>query len=161
MANNTKIKKNSLKKLQAQLKKAIRAKAKKVLPKILKRAIIDDHILKGKSPVRGVGKFEKYSIRYTRLLSSGKFAPKKSTPVNLRLSGDMLKSFEIKISDNGFSVNFDSELAFYHQFGLGHLPARPLLPVFDGTKYTQAITKEYDAALKKTVNSVSKNVKVK
>ncbi len=67
----------------------------------------------GLSPVEGFGKYQKYSDSYKR---SKKFrdANKSPRPVNLKLTGRMLKTFFTNITLKGLSIGFRSPTAKYH-----------------------------------------------
>ena len=85
-----------------KIKKELREKAQKALrspefERVMQKAIIDDHILKGKSPIQGQGKFKKYSDSYKRDIRRRlKAFGKRVRPVNLKLSGQMLSTFFVK-----------------------------------------------------------------
>ena len=88
--------------------------AKEVKPKIKKMII--KRIQSGKSPVARMGEYAKYSRSYKRQILKGRFKrfSKRITPVNLRLSGKLLKSIRTVDSKNGFEVYFKSPIAKYH-----------------------------------------------
>ena len=163
----------------------------KTLQKLLQDEIITS-IKKGKSPVRGEGRYEKYSVSYRLQITgdafywktkNGKVARivkdentvddpdilsflrsqslkkrfgKKLSPVNLTLSGNMLRSIFTRTTDKGFEIGFSSKLAFYHQNGEGNLPVRKLLPgptdrgfnIIIERKVTALIIKNFNKAIR-------------
>jgi len=87
-----------------------------------------EYISKGKSPVEGEGNYEKYSDSYKKQIrkSLSKKYGKKIRPVNLKLTGAMLKSLKSRATIKGISVWFSSKIAKYHN-GDGRV-RRALLP---------------------------------
>ena len=106
-----------------------------------------DYISKGKSPVAKEGRYQKYSDSYKKQIKGqlsffkmdGKTIPfkpngpthpqkygKKVTPVNLSVTGKMLKSLKSRATIKGISVWFSSKIAKYHN-GDGRV-RRALLP---------------------------------
>lgn len=132
-----------------RIRKKIVRSAKKSLPRLFKTLIIDDHILKGKSPVKGA-KFPKYSELYKKQIRRGKYANygKKIRPVNLNLKGDLLNSFYVKLSGKDFKIGFkDKKAAKNHAL-------RPMLPMGDNVfnaKIMKAIKKHMLAIAHKVI----------
>lgn len=108
----------------------------------LKLAILKD-ISRGVSPVRSKGRFKKYSNSYKStirgkswffkvngklvVLTAGRgetfptvpfFTGKKISPVNLKVSGAMLKSLKVRTLGSGITnrieIAFEDDVAFYH-----------------------------------------------
>ena len=138
------------------IQKEWQKEASRTAKPILKKAIIDEHILRGKSPVQGGGRFEKYSIAYrnqirNRLASFGK----RVTPVNLKLSGQMLSTFFVKKVSKGVEVGFSDDIAEYHNNGDGNLPERRLLPTRTAERFNRDINRTIkgwlESALKKAI----------
>lgn len=89
-----------------------------------------DNISQGLSPVRGYGRFQAYKNRksYPGDLKSAR-------PVNLKLSGDMLRGFGFRVSGKDAVVvgmvggsSFDKEKAAYHQAGTPTMAQRKIVP---------------------------------
>ncbi len=107
----------------------------KVASNIMKKDVVKT-IERGQSPVKGQKRFVDYSQNYKdaiqgkiayRSTPDGKpyrinpmeedydrFRNKKLKPINMTLSGRMLKSIAARITQNGFTVYFTSKLAKIH-----------------------------------------------
>jgi len=98
------------------LYKNIRNEVFKTLPNKLEKQIISD-INRGVSPVKG-NRFPKYSVSYKNAIKKGRYPGKSIAPVNLTLTGKMLKSLKLKLKDNlsvmTISVMFSDKKAKYH-----------------------------------------------
>lgn len=109
----------------------------------LKKLVIDESISKGISPVEGQGKFEKYSKSYKEAIKAGRYSQYSKTisPVNMKLSGDMLESFFVEDNGNSLKIGFDHELAEIHNDkGAGQSKViRRLLPTKQGEKFKRSI----------------------
>lgn len=112
---------------------------------------LEQQITSGLSPVAGVGRFPDYSDSYKDEIersdgvikgTDGQFwTGKKLRPVNLKVSGAMLKSLRIKAMVETVKVTFLSKFAAYHDGGNPHIPRRPLLPTGPGEKFSNTITR--------------------
>ena len=141
------IKKNNLDLFKKQARQDIRRKARRILPEIIEKAIIDDSILKGKSPVQGGGRFKRYSESYRKAIRNGRLTFGKSvTPVNMKLTGEMIKSFYVRATPLGFKLGFTDIKAVWHDLGLGNLPVRKLLPGI-GEKFNRRINRSLQNAI--------------
>ncbi len=114
--------------IKAQITRGLKASFKTV-SKLLKEEILNE-IEKGKSPVKGVPRFIPYSKTYRDAIKRGYYSQfgKKTRPVNLKLSGKMLRSIKIRFTAKGFTLFFADAKAEYHQEGGGKLPRRQMLP---------------------------------
>lgn len=169
-------------------KTAIRRRITKAQKKALKdvKRVLDKEIVKtiesGSSPVKGKGRFKKYSDSYkdqirgkaeffkdkqgrTRRIEvdqkdrevvsflKAKFGNKKISPVNLKLSGKLLKSYFSKLRGfkNQLIIGFDNELADIHNNkGAGKSKVvRRMLPN-DGERFNARINRKIKNALAKT-----------
>lgn len=120
----------------------------------LKREIVDiivEKILSGNSPVKGQGRFEKYSRGY---------AAKKgrAQPVDMLLTGKMLESLIAKQNSEGdLLIEFKDKKAVWHNSGEGNQPMRKLLPSKDGEQFKRDIMRKVlkvlDKAVKKTIKT--------
>ena len=133
--------------------------SRKELPPVLKEEIIDNHILKGKSPVDGEGRFDKYSPSYTRQIRKKKFKKykKRTRPINLKLSGDLIESFYIKPNwQNKFRIGFTDPKAVYHdKDGAGKgKKIRRMLPR-DGEQFTSRIRRKVKNVFKNIIKRLS------
>lgn len=82
----------------------------------------------GQSAVMGFKKWQKYSKSYRSALDKGYYSPKNARPVNLQLTGDMMKSLSIGSGSDNVIIYFDDDKAEYHQEGTDKMPQRQLLP---------------------------------
>jgi len=116
---------------------------------------------RGISPVRGVRRFENYSKSYSEAIRKGYLElTKKVRPVNLYLSGRMLKALEFRANYAKLEVGIwdseMSELAGYHQDGTDKMPARRFVPTEDSEELTVTI----DRALKnKLIDIINRSIK--
>ncbi len=153
-----------IKKDLRQLKKHIKGVQKEFSRSSLKKikiAIIDRTILRGISPVKGEGKFQKYSTSYKESIRAGRLpVPKNISPVNLKLSFTMLESFFIKFKFGKKArivMGFDDFLADIHnRLGAGKSKViRRMLPNRTGEEFNRSITstilREFRKAVKKVV----------
>ena len=110
------------------LSKDITKKAQKAL--VRNAQTIENEIiitmLTGSSPVRGK-RWKQYSKAYADRFKKGF-----RKPVNMKLSGEMLDSLEVKRKGRGISIAFNSPIAVFHdKLGAGKSRIiRRLLPVF-------------------------------
>lgn len=106
-------------------------------------------IKSGKSPVKGFGKYEKYSQKYAEKKKGGK-----RLPVTLTDTGRMLKSIKTFITSKGnVSIFFSSPTAKFHDVpGLARV-LRKMLP--EGGEFISSIqnkiVKGYNSAVAKAV----------
>lgn len=118
---------------------------RKNFAKEVKKTIVDkivDHILSGKSPVK-FQRFKQYSVSYAKVKGRRK-------PVDMKVSGDMLKSLKAKQKRNGtLEILFESVTATYHD-GRNPNVRRRLLPR-NGEEFSPKITREIVRQLKKVV----------
>ena len=165
---NKQLVKAKFEKIRRQIKKKFMASAPKKLAEVMRKEIIDNHILKGKSPVKGEGRFDRYSESYKKQIRSKtgilKAIGKKVTPVNLKVSGQLISSFNIKKTEKGLKIGFKDKVSAYHQKGTDKMPRRQMLPGGGGLeKFKPAITRAYaKEAIKIMKNIVKiKNTKIK
>ena len=122
--------------------------------------LLKEIIRKGLSPVQGEGRFKKYSKSYLKAIegSQGDFKSKKKSPVNLTLSGDMLKETKVKKTENGLILSIDHWLADIHnRQGAGKSKViRRLLPTESGETFTREITKRLREALLQAVKIITR-----
>jgi len=149
-----------------QLKKHIIKVQKEVIKKRSLAPIqigIIRSILRGVSPVKGKGKFKRYSKSYINQIRTAALGiPKNTSPVNLKLSGQLLKSFFIKgkikrKKGAELEIGFKDELADIHnRRGAGKSKVvRRMLPTKAGEQFTRRINttiqKIFQRAIKKVV----------
>jgi len=140
-----------------------RAKPKffRILKKFIKSEIIKA-IESGRSPVNKGGtdpsgtsgklRFEKYSDSYSDQLGRGKLKSKGKRPVNLTVSGKMLRSLKSRITKNSINLWFSNPIAKYHdRLGAGKKGVlRRMLP-HDGEEFNAGIRKRIANALIKAI----------
>lgn len=131
------------------------------LAKLFKETIVSE-IKKGLSPVRGEGRFVRYSKAYREMILKNRLPfPKKRAPVNLTLSGDMLKSIFVDIKQFGFDIGFKSFLADIHnKQGAGRSKIlRRMLPTNRGEEFNKSIQvdvqKFLDKARTRLINKIN------
>jgi len=159
---------------------------KQLIPKIRKtyvrkvrsgigNQIIKKNISKGLSPVKGKGRFQKYSDSYKETIKGnvsfrkikGKVVPlpfpdasvfglKKLTPVNLKLSGQMLSTFFTKVIKDSLLIGFRDPLSEIHdQKGAGASQVkRRMLPTEPGEEFKPSISRWIRNQLEKAVREV-------
>ena len=78
---------------------------------------------------------------------------KRKSPVNLKLSGNMLGSIEREFTKDGVIVKFTDQKAQWHNNGVpeNNLPARRLLPTESGEEFNANIFRRIIQALKDAV----------
>lgn len=128
---------NFLKNIQSAVKKT----AFNGLPDAIRRSIE-----KGVSPVQGGGRFKRYSDSYRKAIKNDYESVKekhgKQSPVDMTLTGDMLKSLDIVDSKPGtVRLEFDDPKAYYHNnSGAGKSRViRRLLPDREGEKFSRSV----------------------
>ena len=141
------------KKLTAQMRKALTRELKRDMPRVLEKAIVEDNILKGKSPVKGKGRYKKYSDGYKKFI---KQFGKRARPVNLKLSGQMLSTFFVKVTRRGIDVGFKDKLADIHnRQGAGKSKViRRMLPTRSGEVFNRSISDSIRKALEKALKRI-------
>ena len=141
-----------LKAVNDEYQKDLKVYQRKVIP-LLKQEIIESIFIRGVSPVSGFGKYKAYSKSYKEQIrrGKGKFANKDIRPINLTLSGDLLKSIKGRPIANGFTIWFSDKKAKWHdKEGAGRSKViRRMLPN-DNEKFNQVITRAIDNLFKKT-----------
>lgn len=122
-----------------------------VLSVSLKKKIID-LISKGISPVKGKGRFVRYSERYRDAIKKGRHGGKRQRPVNLKLSGALHKSIKGRKTQKGLTIWFSDKKAEWHNKGMGSLPVRRLLPEGD-----EGLSRVIQKHVQDTLTSIVKN----
>jgi len=145
----------SIKELQAYvLKQTLKAqdeflrRADKELP-----PVIISQIEKGISPVDGEGRFVEYSDAYKKQIKDKSLpVPKKQRPVNLKLTGKLLKSIKSTVSSNILTITFTNFLAEIHSIlGAGKSKTiRKMLPFEKGDDFNPAINRVLKKILKES-----------
>lgn len=112
---------------------------------------VQDSIETGLSPVEGKGRFVNYSPSYQKAIKNNRYKDynKKLRPINLTLSGDMIKSLYVEKTNVGFTIGFKNKLAYIHTvLGAGKSKViRKLLPQ-NNEYFSNSIT----SFLRKTVS---------
>jgi hypothetical protein len=136
--------KSIFKDLEKQVNKRVeRAIKKPKFEKLLQKAVVEDHIKKGKSPVAGKGKFKKYSESYKKAIRKRLFVfGKRIRPVNIMLSGHLLSTFFVKVNKRTLSIGFKDEVAEWINGGTNKMPRRPLLPTEGNEVFNKNIKKD-------------------
>lgn len=132
-------------------------------PVKIKQAIIQD-MIKGISPVKGAGKYKKYSKGYIKEIRSGKSKRmreatlKSIRPVNLRLTGTLHRSLSSLFKRGALIIQFKNFLADIHnRRGAGKSKViRRMLPTEKGEQFNRRINKVMVDQVKEAVNKVAK-----
>jgi hypothetical protein len=116
-------------------------------------------IRRGVSPVKGFGRFEPYSETYKTAIKKKRYPNKRRIrPINMTLTGEMLKSIFVKIKKNSVIIGFDNKLADIHnRLGAGKSKVvRRLLPTNEGERFSRKITTELSKVLTKVAREIFK-----
>lgn len=139
----------------------MRNAAKKDMPNKIEDIVLE-RISKGISPVLGQGRFKPYSDSYKKQIRKGRYRGKSIRPVNLYLTGEMIKTFFVNPKGNGFRIGFTSDLADVHN-RLGPRGKREfirrLLPTIPGEQFTKSIIKDIINELKGILRKTKKRAK--
>lgn len=144
--------------MERQIKR-IQRRAVPEMSRFLKREIRES-IERGVTPVAKVSprRFTKYSDSYKDQINAGRYPGKRVRPVNLTLTGKMLRSLKVTFnkSKGSITTRIDSPLADIHnRLGAGaSQTVRRLLPTEEGEQLSSAITKK----LREIVNNAVKKV---
>jgi hypothetical protein len=117
-------------------------------------------IKRGVSPVAGIGRFKRYSKSYREAIKNGwkpvDVKDQQTSPVNMTLSGDMLKSLDTKQRGKKLFVEFTDEKAFYHnEQGAGKSRViRRLLPTEPGERWEARLERELARIIKAIVRKI-------
>ena len=124
------------------------------------KAQIEESIAKGISPVKSQGRFEKYSTTYLNQIKAKRYIKqnKKTRPVNLFLSGELMASLFTRITLKGLLVGFDNKLAEIHNNkGAGkNKTIRRMLPTESGEEFTRSITLRLRESVRKAIDKILK-----
>lgn len=141
----------ALKEFLPNLKRSFNKEVSKELPVYIK-----SDISSGISPVKGRGRFQKYSDSYRRQIDRyySSFGKRKS-PVNMKLSGQMLSTLKAFVSGGNVKVRISDELADIHnRRGAGRSKVvRRLLPTNNGETFNTKISQNIEDLLIKIVNN--------
>ncbi len=125
--------------------KSITERAVNAASLVISKAMTDD-ILRGVSPVKGQ-RFQKYSDSYKKSIRKGYLKNKGIAPINLYLTGQMLKSLIVKSFGNFIRIQFDDPKAAYHNEGSPKMPRRAILPK-EGERFNEGIVQKITKAVK-------------
>ncbi len=116
---------------------------------------------KGKSPVEG-GRWDvPYSDSYQKAIRRNGWFGKKPTPINLRISGALHDSLNIRRWGKRLLVRFMDKLADIHnKKGAGKKKAiRRMLPTKDGEEWNVTIRKGLDKIAKRTAKKITSKLR--
>lgn len=131
----------------------------KKIEKDIKKSFLKDiksmfvsFIKKGISPVSGRGRFQDYSQSYKEQIRNNRYRSfgKRLRPINLTLSGKMLRSLKVRPTSKGITLFFSDKKADYHNKGMGNLPRRALMP-FKNEKLSRVILSKIEKDVAKVV----------
>lgn len=118
----------------------------------------------GQSPVRGRGRFTRYAVQRNEAVSDYPEGIKDTKPVNLELSGKMLKKLSFKRSKkNAITVGIHSDAtpkildrAKAHNNGSSKqgIPKRQFIPDKPGEEYIVTIQRKRKAILEKRLRAI-------
>lgn len=118
-------------------------------------------IASGFSPVRGAGRYEKYSKSYTEAIQKGAYEGKTVRPVNLRLTGEMLDELDHNyVGGDKIEVGFlvpseKTDIASYHNDGTDKMPKRQIIPN-EGEEYTVSIMQAIKDVYSERISAIIK-----
>ena len=140
------VSKHLTKKVKAAQKRTLKKWKRKVGP--LLKTEIRGRIAKGQSPVEGIKTYQKYSPSYEKAIKrtlASRYG-KKIRPINLSLSGRMLKSLAVRATIAGVVIYFTNPIHKYHN-GKGRV-RRATLPL-DGERFKRPIKAKMKKLYKK------------
>jgi hypothetical protein len=144
----------NLKGTKKQIKEARNFLMLKIGPLYTKE--IENSILKGISPVKGKGRFVKYSDSYRDQIKEKRnkvlvMAGKRIRPVNLKVTGKLLKSLSWELEGKFLILKFGNIIADYHnRLGAGKSKTiRRMLPTRRNEVFNRVIDKKVRDALKR------------
>jgi hypothetical protein len=121
-------------------------------PAVLSKGILTS-ISRGESPVDSGEWKTPYSDSYLKAIDTNpifRLLGKKKSPVNLKLTGQLLSSLKIRPNGNKLEVSFTDKLALYHNKELtGRL--RRMLPTEDGEVFNKEISLKLNLLLRSVV----------
>ena len=142
-------------------------KSKEKYSRFVNKFILEDvisAIKSGRSPVSKGGtdpkgtsgklRFEDYSDPYKKAIAKGRYSGKTPRPINLTLTGKMLKSIKSRIIKRGIvKVWFtDSKAKYHNELGAGKSKIkRRLLPTGSNEEFNAGISKRLLNAMKNAV----------
>ena len=147
-------------KVKVKFKDLPKSKKEKIVSRIKRKLpnkiepIILSRIAKGISPVATQGRFKKYSESYIKAIKSGRYPGKSRRPVNLFLTGEMIRSFFVQAKGRGFRIGFKDKKAWYHNDtgpGGKREYIRRLLPTISGENFTKSIIRDIIREIKKII----------
>jgi hypothetical protein len=119
---------------------------------------ITDNIAAGLSPVEGFKEFKAYSKPYTKaiLKTRGFGLLKNTSPVNLTLTGKLIKSLKVVLGTDRVNIRFDNEKFVYHNNdGAGKSKVkRRMLPTEQGEKFNKQITISIKESLSRLIQKI-------
>lgn len=124
--------------------------------------LIKELYQKGISPVRGGGRFKRYSDSYREQIKRGTgeagLKNNQVSPVNLTLTGEMGDSLKVRDSGGRTFVEFDDPKAYFHNTsGVGKSRViRRLLPDRQGEKFSREIEQRILDSVRAIVKSVTR-----
>lgn len=134
--------------------------------KVIVREMLNS-IARGISPVRNERRFVKYSDGYSRAIRkqyksiTDYSSSKKVRPVNLNLSGQMLRALTYKSRRGALQIGiFTSDMAKRakkHQLGLDGVPRRRFIPAQNGEELTVSIMRQLKNEYVKIIDSIIKS----
>lgn len=124
----------------------------RLLNKFIKEEVINS-ITSGRSPVGGTrARYDKYSTSYVEAMGSGELKQKKQRPVNLTLTGKMLKSIKSKKYKDYVRVWFEDEKAKYHdKLGAGKSKVIRRMMPHTGEQFNAGIRRRIANALREAI----------
>lgn len=147
-----------MKKLEEKLGLFLRS-ATRVTADNLPKDIVDD-IEQGISPVKNKGRFERYSDSYRKQIDSSsllKAVGKRVSPVNMKVSGQLLNSIYARVKKGRVIVGFKDRLADIHnRLGAGKKAktVRRLLPTEDKEVFNRGIQIKLEERVKRVARRI-------
>ena len=111
----------------------------------------------GRSPVKGEGRYDKYSPSYLKRIKEKKIPGKKARPVNLKVTGKLHRSIRVRETLRGMTVFFTSRLAKIHS-ELGAGKSKVIRKIFPKKGTAEEFSRVITRKLRKILRDKSKKL---
>lgn len=135
---------------------------KKLLGRSIDKAV-KSRIARGISPVQFAKKFASYAVDRSEAVGDYPVGIKSKKPVNLKLTGKMLRSMTFKIMKKGIKYGMIGaspkldEIFLVHNEGLRKdIPKRHMLPTKKGEKFQSGVQKQIKTIYLKIIKAIIK-----
>lgn len=126
---------------------------------------VKDRISKGLSPVQSAGRYKAYAQQRSEAVGNYPKGIKPKRPVNLKLSGLMLRKLTWKRTKRGVNYGLHGASQKVQEYFVVHnegtrkdIPRRKIIPVSDGDKFTPKIRKGIRSLYNIVIKRIIKNI---